>query len=91
MGLAPTLPEVLFPFLIYVGPGRSAGQQLGLHNYLERVPEMMELLNAPAVARAVASIIGEGWAIVPWTHNLIVAGSSDQVIVELPGSPSAPA
>jgi hypothetical protein len=38
----------------------------------------MELLNSPAVDKAVASIIGEKWAIVPWTHNMIVAGDTDQ-------------
>eukprot|EP01044_Picomonas_judraskeda_P002345 COSAG03_NODE_166_length_11291_cov_15.762866_1_plen_220_part_00 len=56
----------------------GAGPRLGLHNYLERVPQMMELLNSPSVDKAIASIIGEGWAIVPWTHNMIVAGDTDQ-------------
>mgnify|MGYP003337418813 CR=1 FL=1 len=56
----------------------GAGPALGLHNYLERVPQMMDLLNSPAVNKAIASIIGEKWAIVPWTHNMIVAGDTDQ-------------
>ena len=51
---------------------------LGMHNYLEKVPELMEVLNNPAVDRAISTLIGEGWAIVPWTHNMITPGDTDQ-------------
>ena len=51
---------------------------LGMHNYLEKVPELMEVLNSPAVDRAISTLIGEGWAIVPWTHNMITPGDTDQ-------------
>ena len=49
-----------------------------LHNYTEKLPELMQILNSPGVDRAVASILGDKWAIVPWTHNMILPGSSDQ-------------
>jgi hypothetical protein len=71
------LHQKIFARCNEIGSG-STGPQLGLHNYVERVPELLELLNAPGVDKAIASIIGEGWAIVPWTHNHIVAGDSDQ-------------
>eukprot|EP01043_Picozoa_sp_COSAG02_P073549 COSAG02_NODE_14347_length_1282_cov_0.978867_1_plen_263_part_00 len=71
------LHQKIFARCKEIGSG-SVGPQLGLHNYVERVPELLELLNAPGVDKAIASIIGEGWAIVPWTHNHIVAGYSDQ-------------
>mgnify|MGYP001273571240 FL=1 len=43
------------------------------------VPEILQILNAPGVIKACNELIGEDWAIVPFTHNTpFVSGSHDQ-------------
>ncbi|MDC0213208.1 HEAT repeat domain-containing protein [Gammaproteobacteria bacterium] len=45
----------------------------------ELIPEILEVLNAPGLAEACNNIVGEDWAIVPFTHNTpFVSGSHDQ-------------
>ena len=43
------------------------------------IPEILQILNAPGVIKACDELIGEDWAIVPFTHNTpFVSGSHDQ-------------
>ena len=43
------------------------------------IPEILKILNAPGVIKACDELIGEDWAIVPFTHNTpFVSGSHDQ-------------
>ncbi|MEM7364113.1 MAG: HEAT repeat domain-containing protein [Pseudomonadota bacterium] len=43
------------------------------------IPELLELLNAPGLVRACNELLGEDWAIVPYTHNApFMSGSNDQ-------------
>jgi len=43
------------------------------------IPEILEILKAPGVIKACNELIGEDWAIVPFTHNTpFVSGSHDQ-------------
>ena len=43
------------------------------------IPEILEVLNAPGLVQACDSILGEGWAIVPFTHNApFASGGRDQ-------------
>ena len=43
------------------------------------IPEILELLNAPGLVRACDRLLGENWAIVPFTHNATFAsGGRDQ-------------
>ena len=44
-----------------------------------RIPEVLEVINAPGLVTACNLILGENWAIVPYTHNApFVSGSNDQ-------------
>ena len=44
-----------------------------------RVPEILDVLNAPGVVRACDQLLGSNWAIVPFTHNTpFMSGSHDQ-------------
>ncbi len=44
-----------------------------------RIPEMLDVINAPAVVTACNLLLGENWAIVPYTHNApFLSGSNDQ-------------
>lgn len=44
-----------------------------------RIPEILEVLNAPGVIQACDQLLGENWAIVPFTHNTpFMSGSNDQ-------------
>ena len=43
------------------------------------IPEMLELLKAPGLVAACNQLVGENWAIVPFTHNAsFVSGPKDQ-------------
>ncbi len=43
------------------------------------IPEILEVLDAPGLVGALDSILGEGWAIVPFTHNApFASGGRDQ-------------
>jgi len=43
------------------------------------IPEILEVLNCPGLVEACNQLIGEEWAIVPFTHNTpFVSGSHDQ-------------
>ena len=43
------------------------------------IPEILQVLNSPGVVKVCDEIIGEGWAIVPFTHNApFVSGSHAQ-------------
>ncbi len=43
------------------------------------IPELLELLNAPGLVSACNELLGEDWAIVPYTHNApFMSGSNDQ-------------
>ena len=45
----------------------------------ELIPEILDVLSAPGLVEACDQIIGEDWAIVPYTHNTpFVSGSHDQ-------------
>ena len=44
-----------------------------------RIPEILEVLNAPGVVEACNQLLGKHWAIVPFTHNTpFLSGSNDQ-------------
>ena len=44
-----------------------------------RIPEILEVINAPGVVQACNQLLGENWAIVPFTHNTpFMSGSNDQ-------------
>ena len=44
-----------------------------------RIPEVLEITNAPGLVAVCNLILGENWAIVPYTHNTgFVSGSRDQ-------------
>ena len=44
-----------------------------------RIPEVLEITNAPGLVAVCNLILGENWAIVPYTHNApFVSGSNDQ-------------
>ena len=80
LGTPEELHRKAFRRCVDVEVAAAAGTDDGfkLHNYSEKLPELMQVLNSPGVDRAVASILGDKWAIVPWTHNMILPGSSDQ-------------
>ena len=43
------------------------------------VPEIVDVINSPGLVAACNTLVGEGWAIVPFTHNTpFVSGSNDQ-------------
>ncbi len=43
------------------------------------IPEVLQVLNSPGVIEACNAILGENWAIVPFTHNTpFLSGSHDQ-------------
>ena len=45
----------------------------------ERIPEILEVINSPGVVEACDQLLGENWAIVPFTHNTpFMSGSNDQ-------------
>ena len=44
-----------------------------------RIPEIIQVINAPGVVRACDQLLGKNWAIVPFTHNTpFLSGSNDQ-------------
>ncbi|MBT5875406.1 MAG: HEAT repeat domain-containing protein [Candidatus Latescibacteria bacterium] len=44
-----------------------------------RVPDILDVLNAPGLVAACNQLVGENWAIVPFTHNAsFTSGSRDQ-------------
>ena len=52
-----------------------AGERVGPGN----VPEILELLAAPGLVEACDQLVGEDWAIVPYTHNTpFLSGAVDQ-------------
>ena len=43
------------------------------------IPEIVDVINAPGIVAACNTLVGDGWAIVPFTHNTpFVSGSNDQ-------------
>ena len=43
------------------------------------IPEVLEVINSPGVVAACSQLVGENWAIVPFTHNAsFPSGSKDQ-------------
>ncbi len=43
------------------------------------IPEVLEVLNAPGLVAACNQLVGENWAIVPFTHNAsFTSGAGDQ-------------
>ncbi len=45
----------------------------------DAVPEILQVVNAPGVAAACNRIVGENWAVVPFTHNApFASGAHDQ-------------
>ncbi len=55
--------------LFRAGSPVSAGQ----------IPEVLDVINSPGVVSACNALLGEGWAIVPFTHNTpFLSGARDQ-------------
>ena len=45
----------------------------------ELIPDVLEVINAPGVVAACNQLVGENWAIVPFTHNATFSsGTRDQ-------------
>ena len=71
LGVTPDLHETIFDKEreLFKSGGVSAAN----------IPELLELLNAPGLVRACDELLGEDWAIVPYTHNApFMSGSNDQ-------------
>ena len=51
----------------------------GEHVTPELIPDVLEVINAPGVVAACNQLVGENWAIVPFTHNAtFTSGGRDQ-------------
>ena len=81
-GLVVLSPESLgIPAAIHERIYQREKQAVGTGEHVtpELIPDVLEVINAPGVVAACNQLVGENWAIVPFTHNAtFTSGGRDQ-------------
>jgi hypothetical protein len=62
----------------FAGSPYGSGEADNMFNHMAANPGVLEVLRAPALVAAVASILGPDWAIVPYANTVIEADHGDQ-------------
>ena len=81
-GLVVLAPESLgIPAAVHERIYQREKQAVGTGEHVtpELIPDVLEVINAPGVVAACNQLVGENWAIVPFTHNAtFTSGGRDQ-------------